>query len=166
VESHKSMLAYLFWHRPGGTEDRERYEQRLIEFHESLRGAVAESAAFRLERLPFAAGGGYEDWYLIDDWPDLGELNRAAVSGKRRAPHDAAARLAAEGWGGVYRLVRGTSAVPDGVRWTSKRPGESYESFLDRERTDVVWQRQLVLGPAPEFCLTGEGSPERLRLWP
>jgi hypothetical protein len=160
------VLAYLFWHRPDGTDDRERYEQRLIEFHEALRGAVAESAAFRLERLPFEGGGGYEDWYLIEDWPDLGELNRAAVSGKRRAPHDAAARLAAAGWGGVYRLVRGSSAVPDGVRWTAKGRGEGYDSFLDRQRADAVWQRQLVLGPAPEFCLTSVGSPERLRLWP
>jgi hypothetical protein len=160
------VLAYLFWHRPGGAEELECYERRLVEFHRALRGAVAESAAFRLERLPFGGGGGYEDWYLIDDWPDLGELNRAAVTGVRRAPHDAVARLAAEGWGAVYRLVRGVSAVPDGARWTGKGRGESYESFLDRERADAVWQRQLVLGPAPEFCLTAAGSPERLRLWP
>jgi hypothetical protein len=160
------MLAYLFWHRPEDPEEAELYERRLVEFHEALRGAVVASAAFRLQRLPFADGGGYEDWYLIEDWRALGELNEAAVSGERRAPHDAAARLAAEGWGGVYRLIRGDSGIPAGVRWTSKPRGETYESFLAREPVDRVWQRQLVLGPTPEFCLAAEESAARERLRP
>ena len=160
------MLAYLFWHRSGAPEPRDLYERRLIEFHEALRGAVVESAAFRLERLPFTDRAGYEDWYLIDDWPALGQLNQAAVSDVRRSPHDAVAHLSAEGWGGVYHLVRGRSGVPEGVRWTGKRRDESYESFLERESAGAVWQRQLVLGPAPEFCLSVEPSPAQLRLWP
>ena len=28
------MLAYLFWHRPDDTQQREPYERRLIEFHD------------------------------------------------------------------------------------------------------------------------------------
>jgi hypothetical protein len=159
------VLAYLFWHRP--RDDRhDDYERRLVEFHAALQGAVVGSAAFRLEELPFAGGPGYEDWYLVEGWAALGELNEAAVSGARRSPHDAVAGVAGEGWGGVYGLLRGRAAAPEVVRWTSKPDRESYDSFLERERAETVWQRQLVLGPAPEFCLSAEGSSTRRRLWP
>lgn len=160
------MLAYLFWHRPRDDDRRDDYERRLVGFHAALQGAVVGSAAFGLDELPFAAGPGYEDWYLVDGWSALGVLSEAAVSGARRSPHDAVASVSGEGWGGVYGLVRGRAAVPDVVRWASKPGGESYDSFLERERAKTVWQRQLVLGPAPEFCLSAEGSSARRRLWP
>jgi hypothetical protein len=160
------VLAYLFWHGPFRSEKIDEYERRLIEFHEALQGVVVRSAAFRLERLPFSHRPGYEDWYLIEDWAALGELNDAAVSGTRRLPHDAVARLAREGWGGVYRLTRGSSEAPEGGRWVSKSRDESYESFLHDQRAETVWQRQLVLGPAPEFFLSAEPSEARLRMWP
>lgn len=66
----------------------------------------------------------------------------------------------------MYRLVRGRAAVPDVVGWASKPGGESDDSFLERTRAESVWQRQLVLGPAPEFCLSAAGSSARRRLWP
>ena len=160
------MLAYLFWHRPRADDRRDDYERRLVRFHAALQGAVAGSAAFGIEELPFAGGAGYEDWYLVEGWAALGALNEAAVSGARRSPHDAVAGMAGEGWGGVYGLVRGRAAAPDAVLWASKPDGESYGSFLERERAESVWQRQLVLGPAPEFCLAAEGSSARRRLWP
>ena len=160
------MLAYVFWHRPLGSAAREEYERRLIEFHEALRGALVSSAAFSLERLPFADGKGYEDWYLVENWTALGELSDVALRGIRERAHDAVARLASDGWGGVYGLARGIPVGPDGVRWVNKREGESYESFLKRVRVETVWQRQLVLGPAPEFCLGIGHSEGRLRVWP
>lgn len=103
--------------------------------------------------------------YLIWHRPRADD-RRDAVSGARRSPHDAVAGMAGEGWGGVYGLVRGRATVPGVVRWASKPGEESYGSFLERERAESVWQRQLVLGPAPEFCLAAEGSPARRRLWP
>jgi hypothetical protein len=159
------MIAYLFWHRPHDPRQLEVYERGLIEFHEALRGAVVESATFRLDQLPFTQATGYEDWYLVEDWAALGELNHAAVSGVRSAPHDAVADLAGDGWGGVYRLIRGNSKAPDRGRWTWKSRGETYESFIRREEAETVWQRQLVLGPAAEFFLTAEPSNARVRVW-
>src|SRR5215208_2135214 len=153
------MLAYLFWHRPAAGIDRGEYEARLSAFHQALGDAVLASAAYRLERLPFTETDGFEDWYLVEEWGRLGELNAAAVDETRGPPHDGVASLAAEGWGGVYALVSGEPLPPEGARWQAKPRGESYESFLESQSAPSVWQRQMVLGPAPEFCLAEERTP-------
>lgn len=140
------MLAYVFWHRPREDVDRPRYEDALARFHASL---ANPSAVFRLDRLPFEDAGGYEDWYLVEDWAALGELNRSAVDAAHGGYHDAAAELVAEGWGGVYALVRGESEPPTAARWQWKQPDDPATPF---------WQRQMVLGPAPEYCCV-DGSP-------
>jgi hypothetical protein len=141
------VLAYVFWHRPREGVDRKQYEEALGSFHDSLENT---SAAFRLDGLPFASQDGYEDWYLVDDWAALGELNVAAVDANHRGRHDAAAGLAGEGWGGVYALVRGPAEPPPTARWQPKPPS-------DPEVT--VWQRQMMLGPAPEYCVVdGAGT--------
>lgn len=114
------MLAYVFWHRPSDGVDKDAYECRLRAFHRAL---SVPSASFWLSALPFADRAGYEDWYLVPSWHELGELNRAAISGQR-----------------------------------SKRPGERYDLFLDQLPAPTVWQRQMVLGPAPEFCAVDEAG--------
>jgi hypothetical protein len=134
------VLAYVFWHRPAPGVGAEDYEVRLRAFHDSL---DVVSAAFRLHLLPWRHENGYEDWYLVEDWTALGELNAAAVAAARKGEHDAAARLSGEGWAGVYRLIHGPAEPPAGVHWQPEAPGD-----------DVAhWQRQMTLGPAPEFCL-------------
>ncbi len=160
------MLAYVFWHTPRDGETLGEYERRLAEFHQALEGVVVQSAAFRLEELPFTQRSGYEDWYLVDNWGALGKLNDAAVSGVRRSAHDAVAGLAQDGWGGVYQLVRGGLEVPDGGHWAGKPRDRGYETFLRQERADTIWQRQLVLGPAAEFFLSEQRSKTRPRVWP
>jgi hypothetical protein len=160
------MLAYLFWHRPRTGVARDTYEEALIEFHRSLASSGVESAAFRLEELPFAPRSGYEDWYLIEDWSAIGLLGSTAISGVHGARHLATARLTGEGWGGVYALARGVPRPPAGVRWVQKPQGEGLEVLLERERAQSAWRRQLVLGPAPEICLAEEPSADRVRLWP
>jgi hypothetical protein len=164
VSAH--MLAYLFWHQAAPDATRDEYERRLIEFHAGLERSGIASAAFRLERLPFAEDPGYEDWYLVEDWAALGALGQRATEGSQGGLHDALAGLAGEGWGGVYALARGKAQVPERVRWADKPRGESYESFLEHEPADAIWQRQLVLGPAPELCLSVEHSADRRRVWP
>jgi hypothetical protein len=144
------MLAYVFWHRPQEDVDRDAYEAAQRDFHRTL---DVSSACFRLDRLPFSEGPGYEDWYLVGDWAGLGRLNEAAVGPARRPGHDRAADLASSGWGAVYRLQRGAVEIPAGTEWRDKPRGEPAATFLDRLEVAAAWRRELVLGPGPEFCL-------------
>ncbi|HEV3002573.1 MAG TPA: hypothetical protein VGW75_17680 [Solirubrobacteraceae bacterium] len=138
-------LAYVFWHwpaQPGG------YEAAIERFHAAL--ARPGTATFRLERAPWDSSrpAPYEDWYPVEDWAAVGELNDFAITGSRRAPHDAVAGLSHAGAGGIYRLIREGPALPD-VRfaaWLHRPPAAPPEGA-------AVWQRQLVLGPAPEYAV-------------
>jgi hypothetical protein len=156
------VLAYLFWHQPtAGAAD---YERRLAEFHERLRAdppaGFAGSAAFRVD-VPWM-GQAYEDWYLVEDWNALGVLNAAAVDAARKRDHDAVAHEAADGAGGVYRLLDGGLALDDvgDVTWSASplaaAPGPD----------EALWQRQMVLGPAPEYCLLRRGPGHVSRVVP
>ncbi|HEY8584750.1 MAG TPA: hypothetical protein VIL49_17445 [Capillimicrobium sp.] len=155
------MLAYVFWHQPADTAVRAAYEARLGAFHASI---GVPSAWYRVGGLPWMPDGadGYEDWYLVDDFAALGALNERAVSGSRRAPHDAAA--AGAGWGiaGVYALKGGEPRLEDAryAAWRSKPAGTAYEAFEAGLRADAVWQRQMTLGPTPEYVLHGAGPVE------
>ena len=167
------MLAYLFWHRPRPGIERGEYERRLSAFHAALAQRGCISAAFRLEQLPFAAGDGYEDWYLVEDWQALGALNDLALERHSRRAHDQIADSSTKGWGAVYRLLGGQPDPPEVARWLDKPTGVSSDAFLDELRTPrtelhvpAVWQRQLVLGPAAEFCLAQPGLARRERVWP
>lgn len=155
------MLAYVFWHQPKAGVSSAAYEEAQRSFHAAIE---VPSACFRLVSLPFAGSGGYEDWYLSEDWAGLGALNETAVDAIRRDSHDRAASLAAEGWGGVYSLVRGAAEIPAGVEWLDKPRGEPAEEFAAALPHESVWRRQLVLGPAPEYCLAATDSTGRCRI--
>jgi hypothetical protein len=158
------MLAYVFWHRPLGDADLASYEEAQRAFHVAL---GLSSACFRLARLPFGEeSGGYEDWYLVEGWEALGDLNRDAVDSARRADHDRAASHAANGWGAVYSLARGPASIPEGARWLDKPRGTPTDRFLASLAEATVWQRQMVLGPAPEFCAVSPASVGREKIWP
>jgi hypothetical protein len=152
------VLAYVFWHRPGKAVDTAIYEDAQRDFHEAIE---VDSACFRIERLPFAEASGYEDWYLADDWAQIGALSEAAVDARRGASHDRAASLAGEGWGAIYSLVRGEARIPCGVEWVDKPRGEPSTEFVASLPHEGVWRRQLVLGPAPEFCCSASKSNAR-----
>lgn len=156
------MLAYVFWHRPKADVDRDAYESAQRAFHGTI---AVPSGCFRLDALPFGRGGGYEDWYLIEGWAELGALNDAATDSARRDRHDRAAELAADGWGAVYALVRGPAEIPAGVDWRDKERGRPTADFLDSLPASTVWRRQLVLGPAPEFCAAAASSEDRACIW-
>lgn len=148
------MLAYLFWHRPQPDVDAAEYEEAQRNFHASLQ---VESACFRVDRLPFDPGPGYEDWYLVEDWQALGALNGAAVDVQHKPHHDRAATMTAEGWGGIYASLQGPATLPAQARWLHKPRSQSTAEFLAGTETSAsIWQRQLVLGPAPEFCVASE----------
>jgi len=163
------LLAYVFWHSPADSVDRAEYESLLVSFHARLRDAPPPG--FR-ESVVFAASYSdsnrysYEDWYLVDDWASLGVLNKDAVDDVRGPEHDPVARLAAKGAGGVYEHRAGdlSVAAAGAAAWSAKPLGEPYAEFeaaltADRDPAEfALWQRQLVLGPAPEYCLLTPGS--------
>lgn len=162
------MLAYVFWHWPDAAVDRGAYESAQRPFHEQLSAVRPDgfirSFSFRVEGtswLPVRSA--YEDWYIVEGSFALDPLNDIAVSPPLRRAHDEAAS-GASGAGGLYRLVSGVPAPHDGVvSWLSKAPGERYDVFYARFTPDaVLWRRQMVLGPAPEFLLESGRAPEEV----
>lgn len=164
------MLAYVFWHQRAGSVTPEAYETGLRAFHRSLRerspAGFLGSMVPRVAGLPWITDEGdvYEDWYLIENSAALDTLDQAAVTGICQVPHDEVARLASKGTGGLYRLLRGNAdftqlATLRYMTWFDKPPGMSYQqlsrllSQAQVEQQGVLWQRQLTMGPAREFCL-------------
>jgi hypothetical protein len=161
-------LAYVFWH--WSAEAAPDYAGRLAGFHRALAShpptGFQSSRSFEVTSAPWLPrGAGFEDWYLIDDFAALGALNEAAVAGARREPHDRVAALAAGGAGGVYSLKAGGPSQERHASWFKKPAGTSYQALFERlapvlERSGgALWQRQMVLGPAPEFCLRSDRAP-------
>jgi hypothetical protein len=160
------LLAYVFWHWKRAEITATDYENRQRSFHaalaaEPLSGFLG-SFSVHLSHAPWAAGGddAYEDWYLVQDFGALGLLNEAAVSASRAVTHDAAAAIAAGGAGGVYRLRHGDALrQPQYAHWFAKPDGMSYSELFARLASLVdqvqgaLWMRQMVLGPAREFCM-------------
>lgn len=161
------MLAYVFWHYPQPATPIDGYENSMTALHTTLReGAIpgfARSATYRVNGVPWANAGSdaYEDWYLVDDWTAIGDLNEAAVAGARKAPHDRVVAGYASGAGAIYSLRAGGGALEPvrAATWLGKPHGMAYPEF-DALMAPLVaagaslWRRQLVLGPGPQFCLT------------
>ncbi|HEX3232914.1 MAG TPA: hypothetical protein VHR41_01870 [Gemmatimonadales bacterium] len=161
-----SPLAYVFWHWRRQGVAGPSYVELQRRFHAALAAApppgFIDSRSVAIRGVSWAAAGeeAYEDWYLVEDMAALDPLNQAAVTGSRQLPHDAAAAAAQGGTAGLYRLRAGSEAdVQRTAAWFAKPDGMSYaelyaalEPLIDR--TDgALWLRQMVLGPAPEFCL-------------
>jgi hypothetical protein len=168
------MLAYVFWHRPLDGSAVEAYERAQIAFHRSLAHAppagFQSSAVFRIPAhpagLPWLEGPGYEDWYFVEDYTALGVLNMAAVSHGHRTVHDEVAHRFGAGAGGLYGLIEGHPPVAPGAFdqesvavWVGRSPGIERRALgdllgdgMDSQHASL-WRRQLVFGPAPEFCL-------------
>ncbi|MBI4278496.1 MAG: hypothetical protein HY660_08570 [Armatimonadetes bacterium] len=161
------MLAYVFWHWRSPEVERAAYADALLEFHRVLAAHRPQgflgSVVFRTRDAPWAPTNleVYEDWYLVTGSAALDPLNEAAVSGPRKTPHDAVARWAAGGSGGLYRLRSGGEGVTDATTatWFSKPADTGYDDFFRALRPwtarpgATLWQRQMTLGPATEFCL-------------
>ncbi|HVC35028.1 MAG TPA: hypothetical protein VNL16_16065, partial [Chloroflexota bacterium] len=120
-----------------------------------------------------------------DGFAALEPLNVGAVSTGPKPLHDHVAYASAGGAGGVYRLVSGTEQIKalTWAAWLSKPKGTRVADFSAALTPWIasgevsLWRRQLVLGPAPEFCLTSAGGVElppalpvlqtrRSQIWP
>jgi hypothetical protein len=150
-------LAYVFSHRPAPEAEVAAYEDALRRFHSAL--GSARPSGF-IASTTFRIGDGYSDWYLVGSSAALDALNEAAVSGTRASPHDAAARMAADGAGKLLSLASGEPDLGGGheVRF-SKPAGMGYPDLYRRLESWTglpgvsLWRRMMVLGPPPEFCL-------------
>jgi hypothetical protein len=170
------MLAYVFWHRAADGVAVEDYERALSRFHRSLTRSppcgLLESVSLHAERLPWLAAegggdaGGYEDWYLLENWSAIGVLELAAVSRGHQTAHGEAARRMGDGAGAIYRRLEG-DAAPAQARlavWVTRPRGHTDPTMAELLDDGVgpgdgaLWQRTLVLGPAPEFCLLHTAS--------
>jgi len=159
------LLAYVFWHWKRTDVASTDYEDRQRGFHAALAASPSsgfvDSFSVSVSNAPWTEStDAYEDWYFVQDFGGLGLLNEAAVSGTRSQPHDVAASVAAGGVAGVYGLQRGTALrPPQYAHWFGKPDGMSYRELFDRLAPVVdrvkgaLWMRQMVLGPAREFCL-------------
>ena len=176
------MLAYVFWHRSAEGVAEDEYESALRRFHRSLAkdppSGLTGSATLRAAEVPWIAGDGqgYEDWYTVEGWGALGVLEAAAISRGHESAHHEAARRAGVGTAAVYRLIEG-ELEPELARlaaWVARPVGKSDLSLGEmlgdgvRSAEGSLWQRCLVLGPAPEFCLLlgVEELPEETGLAP
>ena len=137
------MLAYVFWHVAAAGTGREDYETRLAGFHAALRDdpspGLGATATFGLRSVPWLGDrGGYEDWYLVEDWAALGTLNERAVAAPHLVPHDAVAGRADAGAGAVFLLTGGT---PDfgAVAAATFSSSSSVQSMAAAAATWAMW---------------------------
>ncbi len=158
------MLAYVFSHRPGPGVEVPGYEDVLREFHDKL--ASTRPRGF-VSSLTYRIGDGYSDWYLLDDSAALDALNEAAVSGSRASAHHAAARIAVDGVGKLLSLTAGEHDGAATCEMRFAKPAAMAYADLYASLQEVVaakgvglWRRMMVLGPPPEFSLTGPGPVE------
>jgi hypothetical protein len=159
------LLAYLFFHRAAPGVEIETYEAALRRFHGALAG---EPPRGFIESTTYRFGGGYADWYLVENSAALDPLNVAAVSAARSASHDAVAHMSADGEGKLLTLVSGRPRTEAGFEIRLSKPkGMTYPDFYQRlepwtEQGELtLWRRMMVLGPPPEFCLI---APSDLQL--
>jgi hypothetical protein len=144
------------------------------------------SACLRAAQAPWLAGQDeaqtYEDWYLLEDFTALGVLGEAAVGRGHRSAHDGAARHLGAGTAGLYALAEGERArlgrpgpvlgQADVAVWVGRAAGAAVPAGSDAQgllgdllgdgadpRAVTLWRRQLVLGPAPEYCLLAGEVP-------
>ena len=159
------MLAYVFWHWRYPHIEKLSYQQLLIDFHTALRAqkpvGFDYSTVFQVEHVPWRriAGEAYEEWYIVENSAALDSLNEAAITGRCREPHHQVARSAAGGTAGLYRLRASRITTAHIAYWFAKPSGMSYETVYQtlqpqiNQSSGTLWERQMVLGPAPEFCL-------------
>src|SRR5919106_792801 len=162
-----SMLAYVFWHWPQLSIDRDAYIDHTADFHRTLASnkppGFQNSIVFRIKGANWlnTSGEAYEEWYVLDDSAAMDRLNEAAVSGVCEQPHNRVAREAADGIGGLYRFRTGQEELAQSrfAVWLSKPNGVSYNDFyatlqpLTSQQGVGLWGRQMTLGPTTEFCI-------------
>jgi hypothetical protein len=171
------MLAYVLWRHPrAGSSTRMVYEASLVAFHERLRSAgvsgFRSSSTSIVRKVPWVSEADcHEEWYVLDDWETLGALSRASVSGEPKAAYDLVTHSSSIHAATLYGLLHGAWNVDAPVAVWFSRPEnmalwvmeELLAPYLDLPESGL-WQRQMALGPAPEFCFLGEHAWQHERI--
>jgi hypothetical protein len=167
------MLAYVFWHWRTQNIAQTAYQSQLIAFHEILQqhkpAGFERSFIFQHQHVPWLTTDTevYEDWYLVENFTALEALNQGAVSGPRTTTHNTVAQHAAGGIAGIYKLIAGTidPHTIHTAHWFSKPAELTYTQQHTQIQTAITrlggycWQRQMTLGPTPEFCWHNPTQP-------
>ena len=170
------MLAYIFWHWPSQVSPAD-YERDQLAFQRALTAAAPEgfleSAIFRAAAapwLPASAGlrGLVSGRRLRRAWAAQRRGGGGGRSGGARSSRGPVPRPCA---GALYRLRSGEPRIEGtpAAHWVTKPREMGYADFdaglaeLLAEPAVSLWRRQMVLGPAPEFCLL---APRELTLPP
>jgi hypothetical protein len=98
----------------------------------------------------------------VRNYAALGLLNALAVRAAQGGAHDAVAQRAGSGTGGLYAAVAGEPVAPatsGWAAWFDKPAGLSTPQLATLRPAGVTWQRQMVLGPAPEYRVTSAERP-------
>jgi hypothetical protein len=148
------MIVYKFWHWKAPEISRELYEKALIEFQKSLAAAAPDgfqgSVVARINGAPWtgAATEAYEESYLLKGSYAMDILETTAVSAQCKAAHDQAARMAAGGCAGLYRLRLGTENIFQTrmAAWFAKPKGTTYDELyrIIAQRVDTSQISLLV----------------------
>lgn len=164
------MLAYIFWHVPFADTNTSEYEAALTAFHSHLANDAPQgferSTTYGISNVPWLNDRtGYEDWYFVDSTSALDGLNKAAVKPERWDVHASVSYKTEFGHGGLYYHLHGEKHPVQGSRvvWLKRPKRIRYETPLQ----DIIgsskgflscWRKFLVLGPADEFAIIGDGT--------
>jgi hypothetical protein len=163
------MLAYVFWHRPFPQVEQKAYERSLVRFQTELMrepppGLIGASS-FAIGAVPWLGGrDGYEDWCLLEGSWAMDPLNAFAVTGPRQPSHDHVAAQADASCGGLYAHAGGDilQAPQSTIYWLTRPRGIAWQTSIAPVRAKcreaVIWRRQMVLAPAPEFGVEVPGD--------
>lgn len=165
------MLAYVLWHRPATGVDGAEYELAQGAFHHALEAepwpGLRAARAYRAAAFPWLSGTAYEDWYLLEGYGELGAFAQQPMSDGHRAAHDAAAHGYGSGAGALYALLEGDPATATNgdagfASWLTRprgAPPPALAELAGEGPGASLWRRELVLGPAPEYCLLSPRQP-------
>lgn len=168
-------LAYAFWHAPRAHVGAASYEVACAAWLDALDrhrpGGLLMWGTWRTATPPWLPGWprkAYLDLYVLTGFAALGALNASAVAPPLAAAHRAAAAVSGHGTAGLYAARSGVPqvGVPAVVSFHRRDlPVPRVETTgHDGAREGVrdgrtVWQRQLTLGPGPEFMVVTTLGP-------
>lgn len=157
------MLAYVFWHQRGSEFTENEYHDALISFHKYYNNNVKiegylGSMVVKVDNVPWSNESAYEDWYFIESSKILDMLNDSIVNDPNiKRVHDIIAKMARNGRGGLYKLLRGEFKTPllKYAYWISKPLGLKYEDFYTEIYAFAknLWRKQLAMSPLTEFVI-------------